>query len=80
MFKEHRESHELAWARRADGSLADSPEALGELVAEKFQSWFASTTPVEKRWGSWEQMLKSDTADVCNEKRDIAPGLKMSFT
>ena len=79
VFKEHRESHELAWARRADGSLADTPESLGELVAKKFQNWFASTTPVEVRWGSWEQMLKNDTADVCNEKRDIAPGCSMSF-
>ena len=79
VFKEHRDNHQLAWARRTDGSLADTPEELGELVANKFRSWFASVTPVEQRWGSWNKMLNKDTAEMCTEKRQIAPGCTMSF-
>jgi len=48
-------------------------------VANKFRRWFASVTPVEQRWGSWDKMLNKDTSEMCTEKRRIAPGCTMSF-
>ena len=56
VFKTARTNHNLAWARREDGTLADTPEAIGQLVKEKFEKWFATVVPAEERWGSWEAM------------------------
>ena len=79
VFKTARTNHNLAWARREDGTLADTPEAIGALVKEKFEKWFATVVPVEERWGSWEAMERWDTSQMSAEKRDISPTCKLSF-
>ena len=51
VFKTAQLNHNIGWARRADGSLADTPDALGEVVKDKFEHWFKSVISVEGRWG-----------------------------
>ena len=51
VFKTAQLNHNIGWARRADGSLADTPDALGEVVKDKFEQWFKSVISVEGRWG-----------------------------
>jgi len=79
VFKTPRKNHNLAWARRPDGTLADTPEELGQLVKQKFEAWFASVTPVEERWGSWGRMQQWDTSAMSDEKRHIAKGTSLSY-
>jgi hypothetical protein len=47
-----REQHDLNWARKEDGTLAETAEDLGECVASKYNDWFASVVPVRERWGN----------------------------
>ena len=49
VFKTAQLSQNIGWARRADGSLADTPDALGEVVKDKFEQWFQSVIGVEGR-------------------------------
>jgi hypothetical protein len=79
VFKTARKNHALAWARRKDGTLAATPQELGECVKDKFESWFASVVPVEERWGSWDKMMRFDTSEMDDTKRSIARGVDMSF-
>ena len=79
VFKTARTNHNLAWARREDGTLADTPEAIGTLVKDKFEKWFATVVPVEERWGSWEAMERWDTSQMSGQKRNISPTCKLSF-
>ena len=82
VFKTAQLNHNIGWARRADGSLADTPDALGEVVKDKFEQWFKSVISVEGRWGeqdAWEKMLAMDTSGMDDTKYKIAKGCQMSF-
>ena len=82
VFKTAQLNRNIGWARRADGTLADTPDALGEdLVAkDKFEQWFKSVMRVEGRWGeqnAWEEMLAIVTRGIDDTKCKISKGCQM---
>ena len=82
MFKTAQLNHSIGWARRADGTLADTPDALGEVVKDKFEQWSKSVISVEGRWGeqdAWERMLAMDTSGMDDTKCKIAKGCQMTW-
>lgn len=81
VFKTMNTQHNLAWARREDGTLADTPEEVGELVRKKFEAWFSSIIPMEERWGDkgWEAVMELDTTGISKEKKEIRKDLHMSM-
>ena len=82
VFKTTPKSHSLAWVRKPDGTLADTPEELAEVVTAKYTAWFSSVTTVEERWGSWDNMMNGNVErmdELHQTKHPIAPGIDMSF-
>ena len=79
VFKIAQLNHNIGWARRADGTLADTPDALGEVVKDKFEQWFKSVISVEGRRGeqdAWERMLAIDTRGIEERARLLARGFR----
>ena len=82
VFKTGQLSQNIGWARRPDLTLADTPDALGEVVKDKFEQWFKSVISVEGRWGkqdAWERMLALDTRGMDDTKYKISKGCQMLF-
>ena len=78
IFYSFQKRESLEWARRPDGTLAETESELGELTSAKFKKWFESVVPVESRWApggtqaeGWEAMMNMDTSKMSNETWNI---------
>ena len=79
IFNTHQTRTSLDWARRKDGSVADTPESLGECIAEKYEKWFKSVVSVTERFGpdltereAWEKMMKLECDLAPEEKYKVS--------
>ena len=78
IFHAFQKRESLEWARRPDGSLAETESELGNLASDKFKDWFASVVPVESRWApggtqeeGWKRMMNMDTSKMSDEAWNV---------